>query len=248
MQYALLNGDRVEAVKGKTGFCVGCGQKVIAKCGSVKIHHWAHISLSHCDSWWENETLWHRQWKEVFSKQFREVSFYDEKLQEFHRADVHTSAGVTIELQNSSITFEELQSRECFYPKLIWVVNGLKFKGFKILKSIPNPLDPLLDDYEFCASEHLSVIRKVDALAEKNNPEILTFYHQELKNIPISSKFYSFSWRNAHQSWLKASCPIFIDLGGHFLYRLRKRYQISSQYSYLQLISKKHFLTKYGCV
>ncbi|MDQ1143052.1 competence protein CoiA [Pedobacter agri] len=246
MQYALLNGERKEAVKGETGICVGCKQKVIAKCGAVKIHHWAHVSLSQCDSWWESETLWHREWKESFAPEFREVSFYDETRQEFHRADIHTSNGITIELQNSAINIDELQSRERFYPKLIWIVNGLKFKGFKVVKSIPNPLDPLLHHYEFCVSEHLSLMRTKDILTEKSHPEILTFYHEELKDIPFSTAFYSFSWRNPHQSWLNASCPIFIDLGGHFLYRLRKRHQISSNYSYLQLVSKKDFMKKYS--
>jgi hypothetical protein len=246
MQFALLKGNRVEALKGKSAVCLGCGKKVIAKCGSIKIHHWAHVSLSDCDSWWESETLWHRQWKEVFDPEFREVSFYDESLKEFHRADIHTASGLTIELQNSPITTEELQSRERFYPKLIWVVNGLKFKGFKILKSIPNPLSPLLDSFEFCASEHLSVIRKIDALAKNPQPEVLNFYHKELKSIPVSADFYSFSWRNAHKAWLNASCPIFIDFGGHFLYRLRKRHQISIDYNYLQLISKTAFIDKYS--
>lgn len=246
MQFAFLDGQRTEALKGSQGICIGCGQKVIAKCGAVKIHHWAHISLNQCDSWWESETLWHRQWKEVFDPAFREVSFYDAKLKEFHRADVHTGAGITIELQNSSISLTELQSREQFYPKLIWVVNGLKFKGFRILKSIPNPLNPLLNDYEFCISEHLSMIRKIDALSEKQRPEILSFHDKDLKKIPFSSDFYSFSWKNPHHAWLAASCPIFIDFGGHFLYRLRKRHQISKDYSYLQLISKKVFIAKYG--
>lgn len=246
MQYALFNGERKEAVKRGIGTCIGCGQKVIAKCGSVKIHHWAHVSLNQCDSWWESETLWHREWKRNFDAECREVSFFDDTRQEFHRADIHTSNGITIEFQNSSMNSDELQSRERFYPKLIWVVNGLKFKGFKIVKSIPNPLDPLMQNYEFCISEHLSLIRKNDILAEKLHPEMLTFHHEELKNIAFSTAFYSFSWRNPHQAWLNASCPVFIDLGGHFLYRLRKRHQISSNYSYLQLVNKKDFIKKYN--
>ncbi|RDC57905.1 competence protein [Pedobacter chinensis] len=245
MQYALLNGERIHAIKGKSAICIGCGQKVFAKCGSIKIHHWAHAFLANCDSWWESETIWHREWKEKFPEHFREVNFYDDQLCQFHRADIHTQAGVTIELQNSPIPFNELQSREQFYSKLIWVVNGLKFKGFKILKSIPNPNDVLLNEFEFCNTEHLSMIRKMDALSEKINPEILNFYHQELKHISFSTEFYSFSWRNAHQVWLKASCPIFIDFGGHFLYRIRKRHQISANYNYLQLVSKKLFIDKY---
>jgi len=247
MQYALVNGKSTEAFKGGKGFCTGCKESVIAKCGSVKIHHWAHVSLKQCDSWWESETLWHRAWKAHFPDQHCEVSFYDEKLKEFHRADLHTSNGITIEFQNSSISVDEIQSRECFYPKLIWVLNGLKFKGFRILKSIPNPLNPQLNDYEFCQSEHISVIRKADALAGKSHPEVLTFYHPDLKNIPLPNNFYSFSWRHPHQAWLKASCPIFIDLGGHFIYRLRKRHQISADYFYLQLVSKNDFIKKYRC-
>lgn len=248
MQYAIVDGERIEAEKGKRGFCVGCNEIVIAKCGTIKINHWAHLSLKKkCDSWWENETLWHREWKEKFPERWREITFYDEKLQEFHRADVHTEKGITIEFQNSSFSIQELQSRERFYPKLIWVINGLKFRGFKILKSIPNPLNPLLNDFEFCDSDHLSMIRKIDALAGKPRPEILNFYSDELKNIPTAVDFYSLSWNHSHRSWLGASCPVFMDFGGQFLYRLRKRHQISKPYFYLQLISKKAFLGKYSC-
>ena len=246
MQYALLNGLKVEAEKGAKGICIGCGQKVIAKCGAVKINHWAHVVALKCDSWWENETLWHREWKEKFPIEFREISFFDDKLQEFHRADIHTSAGITIEFQNSPISIGELQAREIFYPKLIWVINGLKFKGFKILKAIPNVNDPGLSDYEFRNAEHLSVIRKIDALAEKQKPEVLNFFHDALKSIPITTDFYSFSWKHAHQAWFHASCSIFLDFGGLFLYRIRKRYQISENYIYLQLIKKKDFISKYA--
>ena len=246
MQYALLNGIKAEAIKGASGSCIGCGQKVIAKCGTIKIRHWAHAVAAKCDSWWENETIWHREWKENFPSSFREVNFFDNQLQEFHRADIHTAAGVTIELQNSPISLKELQSREAFYPKLIWVVNGLKFKGFKILKTIPDPNHLALNDFEFCHTEHLSMIRKSDALAQSPNPDILNFYHKDLKSIPVSTVFYAFSWRNAHQAWMHVYCPLFIDFGGHFLYRLRKRYQISGNYSYLQLISKQSFLAKYA--
>jgi competence protein CoiA len=246
MQYALLNGDKTAALKGAQGICIGCGKKVIAKCGVVKIHHWAHSVAAKCDSWWENETIWHREWKEKFPVDFREVNFFDDHLQEYHRADVHTAAGITIEFQNSPITLHELQAREAFYPKLIWIVNGLKFKGFKILKALPHPDHPVLENYEFRNSEHLSMIRKTDALRQNANTEVLNFYHEDLKNIPITTAFYAFSWRNPHLAWLNVACPVFIDFGGHFLYRLRTRYQVSENYRYLQMVSKKSFLAKNG--
>lgn len=248
MQYALLNGAKTEAFKGGKGICIGCGKNVIAKCGAIKIHHWAHGVAAKCDSWWENETIWHREWKEQFPTDAREVNFFDGELQEFHRADIYTVSGVTIEFQNSPISIKELQARERFYPQLIWVVNGLKFKGFKILKALPQPNHPALENYEFLNSEHISVIRKSDALRHNLNADILSFYHQDLKNIPITSEFYAYSWRNPHQAWLNVVCPVFIDFGGHFLYRLRTRYQVSENYSYLQMVSKHSFLAKYASV
>src|SRR4051812_6395999 len=126
MQYALVNGLRTEPNKGLKGSCLGCGREVLAKCGNIKIHHWAHKTLQECDSWWEPETAWHREWKNLFPERFREVVFTDPITNEIHRADVHTSKGVTLEFQNSPIAIEELKSREAFYLKLIWVVNGLK--------------------------------------------------------------------------------------------------------------------------
>ena len=42
MKFALINGDKAEATKGAKGFCPSCGSELIAKCGEVKVNHWAH--------------------------------------------------------------------------------------------------------------------------------------------------------------------------------------------------------------
>ncbi|MCX2574942.1 competence protein CoiA [Pedobacter sandarakinus] len=245
MQYAFLQGTKSEAAKGQRATCIGCGQPVIAKCGNVKIHHWAHVKSATCDSWWENETTWHREWKGFFPAEYREINFFDETMREYHRADIFNAAGVTIEFQNSHLNHEELIARERFYPKLIWVVNGLKFKGFKVLKALPNVNDARLSGFEFRKSDHLSVITTEEALAQHPRPQILNFYHLLLKEIPLTTDFYSFSWKYPHQAWLSATCPVFIDFGGHFIYRLRVRYQISTNYPYLQMFRKKDFIQKY---
>lgn len=254
MQYALVNGLKSEPRKGEIGFCIGCGGKMIAKCGNLKLHHWAHSVVTKCDSWWETETEWHREWKNNFSAEFREVSFYDEFSQEYHRADIHTASGLTIEFQNSPLSVEELFSRERFYNQLIWVVNGLKFKGFTKDVHIPNPTSSLLVDYEFVNSQHLQFVRKNEVLKDRGNDvsarsnlaERLSLHHPELKYLEVSSTHFSFSWRHAHQTWYVAERPVFIDFGGHFLYWMRKRKQISGDYLYLQMISKKKFIEKYS--
>ncbi|SHN90340.1 hypothetical protein BHECKSOX_531 [Bathymodiolus heckerae thiotrophic gill symbiont] len=60
MKFALIDGIKKEANKGATGLCQFCSSDLIAKCGDIKIHHWAHKSKRNCDIWRENETEWHR--------------------------------------------------------------------------------------------------------------------------------------------------------------------------------------------
>lgn len=189
------------------------------------------------------ETPWHRNWKKAFPPAFREVSFVDATFGEHHRADVHTRCGTTLEFQNSPISMEELRSREAFYPNLVWVLNGKKFKGFRVLKSLPDVDDPRLSAYEFCHSDHLSMIRKSDLIQDK--PKVLNFYHPEIKGIPLTSYYYSFCWKHPHRVWFEAKCPIIVDLGGHFLYQLKQRKQLSGDYAYLHIIPRKSFIERY---
>lgn len=196
-------------------------------------------------SYFSKETAWHRDWKLAFPPSFREVGFTDAAKGDFHRADVFTPTGHTIEFQNSPITVQELKSREAFYPNLVWVLNGKKFKGFKILKHLPAVDDPKLKDFEFCHSDHLSMIRKTAAINGEINPRILNFYHPELKHIAFSSDLYSFCWKNPHKVWFEATCPIYVDLGGHFIYELRQRAQLSGNYPYLKLMTRKKFIALY---
>ena len=78
-----------------------------------------------CDPWWENEKPWHREWKEQFPKEWQEVIHTDENG-ERHIADVKTDHGYVIEFQHSPIKLEERQSREAFYKKMVWVIDGTR--------------------------------------------------------------------------------------------------------------------------
>lgn len=124
MKYALVDGNRVEAAPGIKGHCSFCGSVMYAKCGKLISWHWSHRSKRDCDSWWENETQWHRDWKSCFPEHFQEVIHIDESNGERHIADVKTSGGVVIEFQNSPIAQDELESREKFYANMLWIVNG----------------------------------------------------------------------------------------------------------------------------
>lgn len=191
------------------------------------------------------ETPWHRDWKMAFPAVYREVCFQDAHLQEQHRADLYTPCGTTLEFQNSPISLAELESRERYYPKLIWILNGKKFKGFRILKHLPDVNDPRLRGYEFCHSDHLSMIRKDDLLNARGKIKRLNFHHPELRDVPLTSHYYSFCWKTPHKVWYQARCPIIIDLGGHFLYQLKQRPQLSGAYAYLHMIPRKDFVSRY---
>jgi competence protein CoiA len=126
MKFALINNERREAEKGISGSCPTCNQVMIAKCGNTIIHHWSHKGKLECDPWWENETEWHRAWKNKFINDWQEISHTDPITGEIHRADVKTPKNLVIEFQNSPIQNEERKSREIFYKNMIWIVNGTR--------------------------------------------------------------------------------------------------------------------------
>lgn len=89
MRYAIAeHGEKIEATLGAKGKCPGCAAQLIAKCGPVKINHWAHKGKRHCDPWWENENEWHREWKDHFPAALQEICLKDHEAAEKHIAEV----------------------------------------------------------------------------------------------------------------------------------------------------------------
>lgn len=127
MKFALVNKQRQEAQPDLRGECPGCGRPVVSRCGEIRAHHWAHQGRRLCDPWWENETEWHRTWKDRFPTDWQEI-VHTAEGGERHIADVKTDQQWVIEFQHSHITPEERLSRNTFYRQLIWVVDGLRRK------------------------------------------------------------------------------------------------------------------------
>jgi competence protein CoiA len=150
MKYSLINGERCEAQPGLYGQCRVCGQPTVAKCGKVKIWHWAHKSKQACDSWKENETEWHRNWKNYFPDHWQEHIHIAESGEK-HIADVKTIKDWVIEFQHSYIKPEEREIRSNFYKKMVWVVNGARrkrdkskfFESLQEVTTVSNPDSPV---------------------------------------------------------------------------------------------------------
>lgn len=125
MKFAIVNGQRTEAQTELSGECPVCKAALVAKCGEIRIWHWAHIGKRMCDHWWEPETDWHRTWKGHFPAEWQEfIQFAPDG--EKHIADVKTEQGWVLEFQYSFLKPEERRARNAFYPQLVWVVNGMR--------------------------------------------------------------------------------------------------------------------------
>ena len=122
MHFALLDGVRVEPEKGLDGvICPICRQPVRARCGEVRVKHWAHKSVIDCDLWKESETTWHREWKNHFGDLQEQMH---EKDGVRHMADVKTSDGTIVEFRHSTIDTEGIRTREAFFGEtMFWVAD-----------------------------------------------------------------------------------------------------------------------------
>lgn len=180
MKYALVDNKKTEATEGANGFCPGCGSELIPKCGTINRHHWAHKGGIKCDSWWEDETDWHRSWKNEFPRDWQEVYKFDEKSGKKRFADIYVpQKGLVIEFQNSPISVQELESREQFYGRMIWVINGTEKYNIETLpfKKAKEKVDGIISIYTdkkvnpfFTISDNISnkLVKKRDELIKKS--------------------------------------------------------------------------------
>lgn len=235
MQLALVDDQRVEAFPGGRGVCPICGAETIAKCGPRIIHHWAHHRLRDCDPWWENETVWHREWKNKFPLLCREVSHVAEDG-EIHRADVKTPTGIVIEIQHSAMTDAERISREEFYENLVWIIDGTTFQdNFDIYHMLPDPNSELAQDLVWSkAKRHmngsnaglffrLSEAQKDDASVTKTTlrgGQIHGIWEIEDEVKRSYSGYHQYDWVRPRNTWLEATCPVYIDFGNEYLVKL----------------------------
>lgn len=235
MQLALVNNERVEAFPNGRGHCPVCNAETIAKCGPRIMHHWAHHRIRDCDPWWENETPWHREWKNHFPVECREVSHIADDG-EIHRADVKTSTGIIVEIQHSPMTDKERISREEFYQNLVWVIDGSVFKqNFDIYHMLPDPKSEIAQDLVWGKAKRgklgtiggmffrVSHERKYDPSATKQTVRggrIFTLDEIEQEVASAYSGHRQYDWVRPRKTWLDAKCPVYIDFGGERLVKL----------------------------
>jgi competence protein CoiA len=218
VQYAIVNSVREVPSPGAVGACSACGARTVAKCGPKVVWHWAHAGKKHCDPWWENETQWHKDWKALFPEECREVVRFDQSTGEKHVADVLTKRGLVIELQNSPMPLAELQSREAFYKRMIWIVNGEGFREkFHVLHALPDPGSAFAEDLAFCATKHNQPDGLFWRLSENPGSRSMVEMHS-MQTIAHEIRqnyrgHHLFEWLRPRSVWFDAIAPVFIDDG-----------------------------------
>jgi competence protein CoiA len=124
LRYAEVDGEKSLPFPGGRGLCPTCRGAVIAKCGHINTRHWAHEVAEECDSWSEGIGPWHISWQDIVRPEFVEVAMGQ------HRADMIGDGRVVIELQHSPINPEEIEERERFYKRMIWLFDATcRFAG-----------------------------------------------------------------------------------------------------------------------
>lgn len=118
--YANVGGRKQLPFPKGRGTCPCCGGLLIAKCGQINTHHWAHDKRDDCDPWSEPIGPWHLWWQDLVRSNFVEV------VRTPHRADIVGNGGVVVELQHSSISAEDIASREVFYGDMVWLFDATK--------------------------------------------------------------------------------------------------------------------------
>ena len=226
MQFSLVAGQRTTPSPKLPGICPACGEATISKCGSQVVWHWAHRGRKHCDQWWENETPWHRQWKELFPEAWREHVYVD-RHGERHVADVRTESGIVLEFQNSPIPPDELRSREDFYGRMTWIVNGARFANqFFILGRLPSPDAEFVNDIEFfeqkvAAQGRLFWWRSENTRADGGLVQVHSM--ADIQHL-VDAEYvghHLYDWLRPRTVWLSSGKSVLIDFGGDVLWELQ---------------------------
>jgi predicted RNA-binding Zn-ribbon protein involved in translation (DUF1610 family) len=126
-------GKSILPTKGAKGFCPGCGGKMVARCGSIVRHHWAHAKGKDCDTWSDSVGPWHLAWQNCFPRECQEIWMGENNE---HRADIKGEHQI-LEIQKSSISATEIAERESFYGNMSWMLCGEDFEHRFKLHAMP---------------------------------------------------------------------------------------------------------------
>lgn len=105
---------------GERGTCELCNGEMVARCGEIMEHHWAHLNRpGDCDAWSEGATSWHLAHQSVVPHHRREVP------RAGHRADMISFDKRVVEIQHSTLSVDQIRCREAVYGRgMVWIFDA----------------------------------------------------------------------------------------------------------------------------
>jgi competence CoiA-like predicted nuclease len=202
-------GKRIRAEKGKKGYCPSCGAKLTAKCGRIVVHHWAH-DFGDCDSWSGPETDWHRYWKSLVPPDCCEVVIERDGVK--HRADIMTRSGMVVELQHSSIGPDEIEKREDFYGRMLWL--------FDLSNARPKQ-----SRHYVCENEAQCLLRMGAKVYIENNDKYFILNNSKGRLfIRNKGDYQTFIWQHPRKSISFSKKEVYLDVGENQIFRIKGIY------------------------
>ena len=128
-------GERVPVVNSdgstnEVGYCPCCKKRMIAKVGTgIRRSHWAHRHAERCDEWWEDESEWHINWRNLFlekagNKHCVDIENVLEKNGRRHFYDIRLYNRLAIILRRARLTDERQHEYEDFFGEMLWMVES----------------------------------------------------------------------------------------------------------------------------
>ena len=168
---------------------------------------------------------------------------------EVHRADIKTPTGIVVEVQHSTMTDSERESREAFYDNLIWIVDGRSFQNrFHLGWMLPDPHADGFEDIVWFHQSRAAMLRFVYLTgtvspfwriseARKHFPNLtsenirsemprdsLVLVHSgdDIRDRVLANYLghHQFHWTRPRRTWFDAKCPVYFDFGEEVLYQL----------------------------
>lgn len=197
MLYALNeNNEKIEPVSKSKALCPFCKTTVIACTGEIKNKYWRHEKNAprNCiAAKYENEGAWHSTWKRMFGAEFAEV--YQTIGNQSRKADVKLTNGLVIEIQHSPIDTREIQARERFHKKMVWIFDATGPYAAGRIK--------FENDYFFWEQPRLSITKcNCPVFIEADFGVLL-----EIKSFEIK-KFYEKDWHTFRKTAFIGQCTI----------------------------------------
>ena len=168
---------------------------------------------------------------------------------EVHRADIKTPTGIVIEVQHSTMTDTERESREAFYGDLIWIVDGRSFeKRLHLGWMLPDPNAKGFEDIVWFRQPRDAIRRSADSTdtvspfwriseERKRYPDLtrenigsvmpsssLVLFHNgnDIRDQVLANYLghHQFHWTRPRRTWFDAKCPVYFDFGNELLCQL----------------------------